>query len=417
MEEVTRFASYQEYKAAFDAETERVKTGFVRIGYLLRVAEDTDILKESGYTTMEEFAWKEYHIDASQASRFKNINKRFSEGGYSDRLQERFRGYGVAKLGELLTLSDEIIETLPPELTRNEIKEVKREVAEEEKVTDLEVMLEEPEGEGSNLEKWLDAYFRDNPKEFIQINDIYLQVNKTDAIMDLLAPSGIAAKMARIKGSGKFLLAIKSKEQPIELLNIRTNEKETYSFDDCWKAMKEICPHSINPKEIYAYRYQQPFPEEEKIAPVQPEKSVPEAPGSANKYWDKPEQKEQKTAEKVRETGKSQKTTSLVPKKANKTWDKPEEKTSEIAPVQLGTENLEEEPRQAEIEDYPEVLPEGYIKCHDGSEVKESPWEEAERLTTEVYQIFAGKDQGRLRKAADILARISEIVKEMENDN
>ena len=98
MEEVTRFASYQEYKAAFDAETERVKVGFVRIGYLLRIAEDTDILRESGYATMEEFAWKEYHIDASQASRFKNINKRFSEGGYSDRLQEKFQGYGVAKL-------------------------------------------------------------------------------------------------------------------------------------------------------------------------------------------------------------------------------------------------------------------------------------------------------------------------------
>ena len=77
---------------------------------------------------MEEFAMKEYRIDKSQASRFININIRFSVGGYSDKLEDRYIG-GMAwqSWGELLTLPDEIINVLPPELTRAGIQEVKKE--------------------------------------------------------------------------------------------------------------------------------------------------------------------------------------------------------------------------------------------------------------------------------------------------
>lgn len=430
MEEVTRFASYQEYKAAFDAETERVKVGFVRIGYLLRIAEDTDILRESGYATMEEFAWKEYHIDASQASRFKNINKRFSEGGYSDRLQERFQGYGVAKLGELLTLSDEIIETLPPELTRSEIQEVKKEVAEEEKITDLEVMLEEPEGEENNLEKWLDVYFRDNPEEFLKIKSIYLHPDRAQAVMDILAPSGIAAKMARIKGAGKFLLSIKGKDLPIELLNIRTNEKETYLLEECFRAMKKISPYTAEPEKTYEARYGQTFPEGG-IAPVQPEKVEGKNTGIPNKTLEKPEQKPKKldknTEKPEQEEAGIKKTTGFTQREASKPLEKPETETSEIAPVQPqeAERNADEEKEdipaqpqewaQMEIEDIPEALPEGYIRCHDGSQVKESLWEEAEKLIRELYAIFSGKDWENLEKVKEIAEQIiekAEMIKE-----
>lgn len=52
------FKSFVEFEAAFDAEVRRVDVGFVRIGYYLRVAKDTNILQDSGYANMEEFAWK-----------------------------------------------------------------------------------------------------------------------------------------------------------------------------------------------------------------------------------------------------------------------------------------------------------------------------------------------------------------------
>ena len=98
------YGSYQEYKEAVDTELQKSAEGFVRIGYLLKVARDTDILKESGYGSVNEFAEAEYSLDKSQVSRFIRINDEYSEGGYSDRLQTKYRNFGYAKLAIMLTL-------------------------------------------------------------------------------------------------------------------------------------------------------------------------------------------------------------------------------------------------------------------------------------------------------------------------
>ena len=55
-EEMVRVGKYSDFKAAMDQEVRNVTQGFVRMGYLLKVARDTDILAESGYKTVAEFA-------------------------------------------------------------------------------------------------------------------------------------------------------------------------------------------------------------------------------------------------------------------------------------------------------------------------------------------------------------------------
>ena len=231
----TSFVDFTEYEKAFDQEVDRVELGFVRIGYMLRYALDTDILQGSGYTSMEEFAYAKYKIDKSQASRFIGINRRFSEGGYSDRLKEQFQGYGVAKLGELLTLPDEIIEVLPEELSRSAIQTVKKGIREEEKISDLEVMMEEPKGSGGSLlDQWMEVYFREHPDKYLQIRNLYLSTDRERMTADILAPSGTAAETARIPGTGKIILAIKGSDQNPILMNVRTMEKESYSWT-VWK--------------------------------------------------------------------------------------------------------------------------------------------------------------------------------------
>ena len=73
MEQIIEYQkTYQEYKAELDGELQRTAEGFVRIGYLLKVARDTNILKESGYTNVTEFAKAEYGIDKTQVSRLIN---------------------------------------------------------------------------------------------------------------------------------------------------------------------------------------------------------------------------------------------------------------------------------------------------------------------------------------------------------
>lgn len=48
--------NYEQFKQALDTELANQAAGFVRTGYLLKKARDTDILASSGYSTVAEFA-------------------------------------------------------------------------------------------------------------------------------------------------------------------------------------------------------------------------------------------------------------------------------------------------------------------------------------------------------------------------
>ena len=145
MEHIIYQKTYQEYKQELDAVLTRTAEDFVQIGYLLKVARDTNVLEESGYATVTDFAKAEYGIDKTQVSRFISINDRFSEDGYSDHLLPSYKGFGYAKLTLMLQIPDEINEALPPTLSKAEIQDIKDEVDAEDKVTDIEVEIERAE--------------------------------------------------------------------------------------------------------------------------------------------------------------------------------------------------------------------------------------------------------------------------------
>ena len=128
MNEVLDNWKYQDFKVALDVEIKEAAAGFVRIGYLLKIARDTRVLEESGYATVADFAKAEYGLSKDVVSRYIAINDKYSENGYSDKLQERYQNFGVAKLAEMLTLPEAIAEELTPAITRNEIQEIKHEL-------------------------------------------------------------------------------------------------------------------------------------------------------------------------------------------------------------------------------------------------------------------------------------------------
>lgn len=395
--EVAGYATYEQYKAAFDAEARRVEMGFVRIGYMLRIAQDTNILEGSGYANMEEFAMKEYRIDKTQASRFININMRFSAGGYSDKLADRFMGYGVAKLGELLSLPDEIIDVLPPELTRSEIQEVKKEIREEQKISDLEVLMEEktePEEDMTILEQWMDMYMRDNPEKFLKIKNIYLNDDKIQIAIDILAPSGSAAETARIPGTGRLLLSIRGKDQDLVLTNVRTNEKTTHTWDECVTAMKKVCPYTVDPKEVYRSQYGIPFPgDEEKKEELKP----------AQTFINQPEPPEH---------AEEPKKTEVAPVQPEKIQEEPQEKPKEEAEkIKLTPDG-----QQTELEDYPEVMPGDTIVCHDGTEVVapvQTVRDEGIRLAEEISQWLRTGTKDYIPQIQIMASRLQEILEEV----
>ncbi|MDE7436688.1 MAG: hypothetical protein K2N01_12840 [Lachnospiraceae bacterium] len=294
--------TYREFETALETEMKkqeegfaRLAEGFVRIGYLLRVAVDTDILKDSGYTTVTEFAQAKYGLGKDAVSRYININKRYSVDGYSEYLKEQYEGYGLAKLQEMLTLPDTVIGMLSPELTRQEIQDIKREIKEEEQITDLEVMMEgeAPDQEHMTLlQKTLHQYFHEEREQFIQLADVITgrAEDPIEQTLDILAPSGVALKTVRVQGIGRLMLSIQGRDNDIEMLQVRMGEKEHVTWQQFihdlirtfgGRASKEVW------EEIYGEPFKRPEPPKEKkkpeVAPVQPkptQKSASKQPES-----------------------------------------------------------------------------------------------------------------------------------------
>ena len=400
MEELQNICTYQEFKAATDREVLNQAEGFVRLGYLLRKAKDTEILRASRYTSVVEFAQEEYGLTETYVSRYMAINKRYSQNGYSPYLNERFQGYGMAKLAEMLTLSDEVVDALPPQLTRTEIQDVKREIRDEQAVTDLEVMMEEAEagdaGE-SILEQWLYVYVRENKEDWDRAKAMHPKISGPEWVMAFLAPSGIGVKMARIKGCGKFMLAIKGKDRPLELINLRTNEKEEYSLEESAKILEEIGQRQAAEKAAG-----------EKIAPVQETETRTE-PGDREKTGQVLPDEAAGTAESEESEDRIHKAdaeevppnTAAGEKIAPVQEYREQEQNSKKGPAPAAqhsdyspdhAKESSQDIRQMDVEDYPQILPDGYvssasyIQCHDGSEVMEKEWNEAEELIGALYQ-------------------------------
>lgn len=296
MEELQRIATYGDFKRELDKTFTGISEGFVRAGYLLKQARDTDILKESGYKSVTEFAAAEYNLTETYVSRFIAINDRYSEGGYSDRLQERYQGYGMTKLAEMLTLPEQLADAIPPELSREEIRDVKREIAEEKKITDLEVMLEGQQ----DTELFLPAramkqYFYDNPEKYPEMMQALKRdelAEQEEAALDILAPSGSAVLMVRLRGVGKLMISIQGMDRDVEIQNVRTLERETVTWSALLDEIFRIYGREAlaNPEKVWEEVYGESFPgqrepeisveaempeKKPKIAPAQVEKPEP----------------------------------------------------------------------------------------------------------------------------------------------
>ena len=285
-EELVYQKSYQEYKAELDTELQKTSESFVKIGYLLKVAMETDILKESGYFNVNEFAKQEYDLDPTQVSRFININNRFSEDGNSPYLKEQYRGIGYAKLAIMLQLPESVNEEITPAFSKSEIQAIKDEVDAEKERTDIEVILEgedkRQQDMDNNLQKALFKLLHDETEVYRNVyeelacrigEDINEQIR---ALHEALAPSEESIYSVRIPGIGRLMLSVKGVERDITLTNLRSGEKESYTWQQVLERLKDmIC--GVNAEKSWEKIYDEKFPVAEKevkeeVAPVQEKK-------------------------------------------------------------------------------------------------------------------------------------------------
>ena len=246
--------TYRELKVAMDSEMGKTAESFVRIGYLFKMARDTDVLQESGYSSYLEFAEKEYSMDKSQVSRFINIHTKFSDPEDPTRLSEKYQGFGSAKLAIMLTLPDTIIEELTPTFAKSDIQAVKEELEAENKISDLEVLMEqtettkEPDGQQDILHQVVDQILDGDLYMRIKIRQALKSARKEALIQEILAPAGEAMHSVRIKGVGRLMLSVKGLDTEIALINVRSDSKEMYSWEAVIRAVEDYCTSHTDPE-------------------------------------------------------------------------------------------------------------------------------------------------------------------------
>ena len=402
MSQVVYQKTYQEYKTELGNELNKTAEGFVRIGYLLRLAQDTDILKESGYANVNEFAQKEFGLDKSQVSRFIGINERFSEGGYSDRLQDRYQGFGVAKLAIMLQLPDSINEELTPDFSKADITAIREEVKEEEKITDIEVLMEERESEDEEMEP-IDWVIRqlgyDRPELYLELYEVSGKPdagNVEEELHEALAPGGEAIHTVRIPGTGRIMLHVKEEGDAV-LTNLREPfMKERVSWSRIAAAVRKIMYLQMEAKESWGKRYGEAYPEAEEpkkaeVAPVQPSSKPKEAPKKQTKVSkavvipketpEPPKAEEEPRQQTLHEVDEN------IPDVPQVTVEEIIEENKKEETLEVSQENAQI-PGQTDIEhDFPEYMP-APVDVEECREELVKLWRRTEQAAAEVSAFF-----------------------------
>lgn len=129
MNELSRWyedLSYEEAKNILREKMDVMKKNFIAAGYYMKYIRDNELFREDGYESIWEFAEDNYGIRKSTASRWMAMNDKFSQGGNSPNLADEFKGFEKSQLQEMLYLDDKQIETVTPDMTVKEIREVRK---------------------------------------------------------------------------------------------------------------------------------------------------------------------------------------------------------------------------------------------------------------------------------------------------
>ena len=97
----------------------------VLLGYLLRKMYDGQLWMEM-YDCLDEYLQRELHMDYSMATRFMNINKKYSVGGNSREIADDWTGFSQSVLIEMLNMPPELAAMVTPDMTVRQVQEVKR---------------------------------------------------------------------------------------------------------------------------------------------------------------------------------------------------------------------------------------------------------------------------------------------------
>ena len=125
----------------------------IATGFYLKHIRDNELYLEAGYKNVNEYAMDRFGLSASATSRYITRNTRFSRGGNSPLIDDRFKDFSKSQLQEMLGMSDEQLEQITPDMTVREIRSMARpkeipyiEIPGQTELKDIPGVMPEPSG-------------------------------------------------------------------------------------------------------------------------------------------------------------------------------------------------------------------------------------------------------------------------------
>lgn len=115
-----------DYKEKISQNLASATKSFVAVGYYLKQIRDNQLYSKANCSNIWEYAMQEFGISKSSASRFMDINDKFSINGNSPELLDQYKAFSSSKLQEMLYLSDDQIAQVSPSTTVTKIRELKK---------------------------------------------------------------------------------------------------------------------------------------------------------------------------------------------------------------------------------------------------------------------------------------------------
>lgn len=337
MDEIRVTESLDEMTIIIKALLNDIAESFISVGFYLKKTEQDELYKQAGYRNIWEYAKDTFGIGRSTASRFMDINTKYSIGGFSPQIDDKWRGYGSSKLTEMLGLPEEIQEAIPTEATVKDIREAKRIIRETEAHYDDQMELCDIAQEEQQETDWMvelaREYFKDGKEAFQKLLDWERKdPDGSDIARELLAIlNPTKFKMIRLEYANIMMT-----EHAIKVMPYRNRgEYQEHTYIDFVKGFERLFLSS--------------YPEDLKMAAGDLYKRV---------YG---ESLYQETQEKIPEKKPEKKAPALVkteaPKKSEPKKEPPKEPPKE--PAQEAKKEPEEQiPGQTEItKDFPEYCP------------------------------------------------------------
>lgn len=243
---------------------------FVYIGCRLKEIEAQESYRQDGAADIYEFAQKEYGLHRSTTQRFMAITSKFSIGGNSTELLPEYKNFGVSKLQEMLTLSDEDCQLLTDKSTVSDIRDFKnfnRQQASEEPAR------EETERVYTAFQKCIIDFFRQQDKKDVLNMALRMQLEQehTEEMrkqqVELINPSEYGAF-----NKGIIYMFLYDADRGVAYKTVTTKETKKLSWEAFLEEVESIYRDSYGP-DTWTNFY---GPMLETVEPVKEEPKTPE---------------------------------------------------------------------------------------------------------------------------------------------